>query len=207
VKRFERELVKGWLHEPASPNGDALALTHGAGGNCEAPLLVAIAEAFAASGTAVLRFDLPYRQQRPHGAPFPAQSGRDREGIARAVQAIRELATKRVLLSGHSYGGRQSTMAVAEQPGLADALMLLSYPLHPPGKLDRLRVEHFPNIRIPALFVHGTRDTFGTIAELQSALPAITARTELMIIEGAGHGIKPVAAPSIVQHFHEFLGR
>src|SRR5208282_286873 len=91
VKRFEQELVKGWLHEPESASGASLAITHGAGSNCEAPLLRALAEGFAAAGIAVLRFDLPYRQQRPHGPPFPAQAARDREGLRRAVLALREL--------------------------------------------------------------------------------------------------------------------
>ena len=95
----------------------------------------------------VLRFDLPYRQERPHGPPFPAQAARDREGIRRAVEALREGPPAKVYLAGHSYGGRQSTMLAAEQQGLVDALLLLSYPLHPPRKPEQLRTAHFPNLR------------------------------------------------------------
>jgi uncharacterized protein len=207
AKRFERELVRGWLDEPSSSTGDALAITHGAGSNCEAPLLKAIAEAFTEAGLIVLRFDLPYRQQRPHGPPFPAQAARDREGIVQAAESLREIATGRVFLSGHSYGGRQSTMAAAENHALADALLLLSYPLHPPRKPDQLRTAHFPNLETPALFAHGTRDPFGSIEELSTALRLIPARTELVVIEGAPHGLSPVVAKSLVQQFGEFLAR
>ncbi len=206
-KHFERDLVKGWLHEPSSPNGDALAITHGAGSNCEAPLLKAIAEAFTEAGVWVLRYDLPYRQQRPHGPPFPAQAARDREGISCAAEALREIVAGRVFLSGHSYGGRQSTMAAAENPTLADALLLLSYPLHPPRKPDQPRTDHFSKLQTPALFTHGTRDPFGSLEELESALKLIPARTELIPVEGAPHGLSPAISSFVVTRFGEFLAR
>jgi uncharacterized protein len=182
-----------------------MALTHGAGSNCEAPLLKQLAEAFAEAGILALRFDLPYRQARPHGPPFPAQAARDREGIQRAVEALREF-SDHVFLGGHSYGGRQSNMAAAEIPHLADALLLLSYPLHPPRKPEQARTAHFENLRTPALFVHGTRDPFGSIAEMESALKLIPARVELEIIEGAPHGLPASEAPRIAGRFRGFIG-
>lgn len=216
-KRFEGELIRGWLHEPATSAADmgrdALAITHGAGSNCEAPLLVAIAEAFAAAGFHVLRFDLPYRQQRPHGPPFPAMAARDREGILRAVEALREavraskaaeISSARVFLGGHSYGGRQATMAAAEDPRIADALLLLSYPLHPPRKPQDLRTAHFPKLETPALFVHGTRDPFGSIDEMRAALAAIPAHHELVDVEGAPHGLPPKIAAWLPARLAEF---
>jgi uncharacterized protein len=205
LKRFEQDMIRGWLHESSSPSADAIAITHGAGSNCEAPLLKALAEAFAKAGIAALRFDLPYRQVRPHGPPFPAQAARDREGIVRAVEAMRAISTGRVLLGGSSYGGRQSTMVAAEHPGLADALLLLSYPLHPPGKPDQLRVDHFPNLRTPALFVHGTRDPFGSIAEMETAVKLIPARSEIEIVAGAPHGLHASSAETIATRFCKFL--
>ena len=93
----------------------------------------------------------------------------------------------RVFLGGHSYGGRQGSMLAAENPGLADALLLLSYPLHPPKSPKQLRTAHFPELRTPALFVTGTRDVFGTIDEMGAALKLIPARTELLPVESAGH--------------------
>ena len=191
--------VRGFLHSPADPNGDCLVLTHGAGSNCNSPLLVVLATAFCASGLTVLRCDLPFRQQRPKGPPFPAQSERDREGLRRAIEAMREIAGGRVFLGGHSYGGRQATMLAAEDPGVADALLLLSYPLHPPRKPQEPRTGHFGSIQTPALFVHGTRDTFGTMEEMRAALALIPARTDLVEVTGAGHSLYPSVAPMCVQ--------
>lgn len=205
AKPFERDLVKGWLHEPETPSGDGLVFTHGAGSDCEAPLIKAVAEAFANTGLWVLRIDLPYRQERRRGPPFPSQGPRDREGLCQAVQALREIVTNRVFMGGHSYGGRQSTIAAAENPALTDGLLLLSYPLHPPGKPQQVRTAHFPNLNTPALFAHGTRDPFGSIDELREALRLIPARTDLMVVEGAPHGIKPAMAASLPSRFLEFL--
>jgi len=94
-----------------------------------------------------------------------------------------------VYLGGHSYGGRQASMLAAESPGLVEALLLLSYPLHPPKKPEQLRTAHFPQLHTPALFVSGTKDEFATVDELKSALALIPAQTELQIIEGAGHDL------------------
>jgi uncharacterized protein len=199
VTHFERELVRGFLHEPDHPNGDGLVITHGAGSNSDTALLRSVAEAFAKAGVATLRCDLPFRQQRQKGPPFPAQAARDREGLRRAVEALREIAGRRVYLGGHSYGGRQATMLAAEEPNFADALLLLSYPLHPPCKPQELRTGHFGSIRIPALFVHGTRDSFGTIEEMRAALTLIPARTDLAIVDGAGHSLNPGIAAMCVQ--------
>src|SRR6202521_4809384 len=83
--------VRGFLHRPALPSGDGLVLTHGAGSNSKAPLLVALAEAFAGAGVTVLRCDLPYRQSRPYGPPRPGDAAHDREGLRNAVSVLRKL--------------------------------------------------------------------------------------------------------------------
>jgi uncharacterized protein len=181
--------VRGWLHTPDAPNGDALILTHGAGSDSTAPLLVALGETFAGQGYIVLRCDLPYRQERRTGPPFPGNAERDRAGLGNAVAALREKVTGRIFLGGHSYGGRQSTILCAAEPELVSGLLLLSYPLHPPRKKEQLRIQHLPNLRAPSLFVHGTRDPFGSIEELAKALKLIPAKTELMPVEGAGHDL------------------
>ncbi len=95
----------------------------------------------------------------------------------------------RVALGGQSYGGRQAAMLASEQPGLVEALLLLSYPLHAPGKPDRPRTAHFPALRTPALFVHGTNDPFGMIEEMTEALKLIPAKHELIEVAGAGHDL------------------
>ena len=181
--------VRGYLHTPATANEMGLVLSHGAGSNAQAPLLVALAETFAAAGFTVLRCDLPYRQTRSFGPPGPADAARDRAGLSNAVAAIRKITPGRVILGGHSYGGRQSSMLCAEQPDLVPALLLLSYPLHPPRKPEQQRTQHLPDLRTPTLFVHGTRDPFGSIAELEQAIKMIPARTKLVAIEGAGHDL------------------
>ncbi len=181
--------VRGWLHSPPAPNGDALILTHGAGSNCNAPLLIALSETFAGNGYLVLRCDLPFRQERRTGPPFPGNAERDRAGLRNAVAALRKSVAGRIFLGGHSYGGRQSTMLCAAEPDSVPGLLLLSYPLHPPGKPEQLRVQHLPNLRTPSLFVHGTRDPFGSVEEMTKTLQLIPAKTELMIVEGAGHDL------------------
>jgi predicted alpha/beta-hydrolase family hydrolase len=166
-----------------------LVLTHGAGGNSKAPLLVLLADAFCAAGFTVLRCDMAFRQHKPFGPPSPATSASDRASLREAVAAMRKMVSGPVILGGHSYGGRQSTMLAAEEPGLVEGLLLLSYPLHPPGKPAQPRTAHFPSLRTPALFVHGTKDPFGTIEELTEALKLIPAETELIAVPGAGHDL------------------
>src|SRR5258708_23400237 len=102
--------VRGFLHQPTSPPVDGLVLTHGAGGNSQSGLLLAVAEAFAGAGFSVLRCDLPFRQARSFGPPHPAGAARDRAGLKNAVAALREFAPGRVFLGGQSYGGRPGTL-------------------------------------------------------------------------------------------------
>jgi uncharacterized protein len=166
-----------------------LILTHGAGSSSDAPLLVALGEAFAGHGFTVLRCDLPYRQERRTGPPFPGNAERDRAGLRNAVTVMRRSVSGRIFLGGHSYGGRQATMLCAAEPELVMGLLLLSYPLHPPRKPGQLRIQHLPNLRTPSLFVQGTRDPFGSVAEVEKALALISAKVQLMTVEGAGHDL------------------
>ena len=178
--------VRGVLH-PAD-GADGLVLTHGAGGTKDAPLLVAVANAFAERGVAVLRCDLPYRQVRARGAPSPSGAARDRDGLRTALAVLRTRVTGRLFLGGHSYGGRQASILLAEDPTLASVLLLQSYPLHPPNRPRDLRTAHLPKLRVPALFVHGTTDPFGTQDELEKARALIPAKTTLLTVAG-GHDL------------------
>lgn len=202
--------VRGFLHRPESPNGDALVLTHSAGGNSRSPLLIAVAEALAESGLTVLRCDLPFRQMRPHGPPGAGRATRDREGLRQAVMSLRKIVPGRVFLGGHSYGGRQASMLAADDPDVAAALLLLSYPLHPPRRPTQLRTGHFSRLRVPSLFVQGTRDEFASVEEITSALLLIPARTKLLVIDGAGHSLAvrgelAAVAAKVKDAFQEFL--
>jgi predicted alpha/beta-hydrolase family hydrolase len=168
---------------------DGIVLTHGASSNARAPLLVALADAFTTKGLTVFRYDLPFRQARPTGPPSPGGAARDREGLRGAVQSMRASGSGRVFLGGHSYGGRQASILAAEEPGLADALLLLSYPLHPPGRPAQLRTAHFAALRTAAHFVHGSADPFGSLDELEAARRLIPGRTELLSVDGVGHDL------------------
>ncbi|MBV9246369.1 MAG: dienelactone hydrolase family protein [Methylobacteriaceae bacterium] len=190
VTKIETPGVRGFLHAPEGRSGRGLVLTHGAGGNCNAPMLVEVARQFSAAGVWVLRCDLPFRQRRASGLPSPATGAGDRAGLRAAVETLRETAHGSIYLGGHSYGGRQATMLAADEPDVAAGLLLFSYPLHPPGKPEQLRTAHFPRLRIPAVFVHGTRDSFGTLEELQLAITAIPGPTRIIPVEGAGHDLR-----------------
>jgi len=202
--------VRGFLHRPSALSETGLVLTHGAGANCQTPLLVALAEAFCQSGFTVLRCDLPFRQLRPHGPPHNS-SAQDQAGLRSAVECLRRLGPTRVFLGGHSYGGRQASMLAASEPGVVEALLLFSYPLHPPRRPDQLRTQHFPRLQTPALFVSGTRDGFGSPEEMSDALALIPARTQLVPVEGAGHELlnprnRTALPANIVQAFSSFIG-
>jgi predicted alpha/beta-hydrolase family hydrolase len=190
---FDTGGVRGVLHRPEAHSGDAIVLAHGAGSNHKAPLLVTLAKGFSEAGFLVLRYDLPYRMAGRPTPPPPASQASDREGILRAVGEVRKLAKGRIIAGGHSYGGRQTAMAAAEHPDLATGLMLFSYPLHPPRKPEQMRTAFFPELRTPAMFVHGTRDPFGSVEELRDAIRAIPAKTELLPVEGSGHELKGAA--------------
>jgi predicted alpha/beta-hydrolase family hydrolase len=201
------------FHQPPSPTGDGLVLTHGAGGSARAPLLVALGEAFAARGVTVLRYDLPFRQASRTAPPRPSGAARDREGLRQAVAAMRSRLRGRVFLGGQSYGGRQASMLAAAEPGLVDGLLLLSYPLHPPGRPTELRTAHLPKLTAPTLFAHGSRDPFGTLDEVEAARPLIAAPTSLLGVTGAGHDLFRAprragadVAADIAATFLQFLG-
>ena len=188
-------------------------LTHGAGGNANSPLLVALAHSFAEKNWPVLRCDLPFRQKRPHGPPRGG-AAEDQLGLRRAVEVLKQSVSGRIFLGGQSYGGRQATMLMADDASVADGLLILSYPLHPPGKPEQLRVAHLSKIQKPALFVSGSKDPFGSAEELRNAIAHIPAKTSLLIIENAGHdlgfgrGKKQQELPErIVNTFEELLSR
>lgn len=167
----------------------ALLLTPGASATREQPALVAIDEAVTALGVDVERMDFPYTaagRRAPDRPPVLLEAVRagasallDRSGVAAGE----------VFLGGRSMGGRICSMAVAG--GLAArGLVLVSYPLHPPGKPEKLRTDHFPDVEVPCLFVSGTRDTFGTPLELETATAAIPGDVTHVWIEGGDHGLR-----------------
>ena len=189
------DAIAGVAHEPAGTPHGVVVLTHGAGGSRESPLLVQICQRWADRGWLAIRYDLPYRRRRPKGPPSGSAAS-DQAGVVEAIAVARGLADGPVITGGHSYGGRLTSMAVAEGADVA-GLTLFSYPLHPPGKPERLRTGHFGSITVPTVFTHGSADPFGTVAELRTAAALIPAPTEIVEVTGARHdlGSKVLAVP------------
>jgi len=191
------DAIAGIAHEPDGTLKGVVMLTHGAGGNRNSPMLIKLCDEWARRGWLAVRYDLPYRRRRPKGPPSGSAKA-DQAGIVEAVELARGLGVGPVVAGGHSYGGRMTSMAVAE--GLAvDALTLFSYPLHPPGKPERARTEHLPAITAPTVFTHGTSDPFGTPDELRAAIALVGGPTEFVEITGARHdlGSKTLDVPAL----------
>jgi predicted alpha/beta-hydrolase family hydrolase len=173
----------------ARPGVAALILTPGASAGRDQASLVAIDTAVTAGGVRVERIDFPYRlagRRAPDRAPVLIATV---VAAATALAAELGVAGRRIALGGRSMGGRMCSMAVAE--GLpAAALVLVSYPLHPPGKPDRPRTEHLGALDVPCLFVSGTRDAFGTPKELEAATRAIPGAVTHVWIEGGDHSLR-----------------
>ncbi len=165
----------------------ALLLTPGAGSGRDHPTLVAIEAAVAP--VPVARVDFPYRRA---GRRAPDRAPKLIACVVEEAAALAErvgVSPESMVLGGRSMGGRMCSMAVAG--GLpAAGLVLISYPLHPPGKPDRLRTEHLTALAVPCLFVSGTRDPFGTPGELEAATSAVPGSVTHAWIEGAGHELK-----------------
>jgi predicted alpha/beta-hydrolase family hydrolase len=188
-----------------SPPRGAVVLAHGAGAGSHHPFIVEMARGLAARGLHVLTFDFPYmaaRRGRPDPAPVLEQAMADAVAAAGARSETKGLP---IFAGGKSMGGRIASQASARGmlAGVA-GLFFLGYPLHPPGKPDRLRDEHLPAVTIPMLFVQGSRDAFGTPAELKPILERLGDRASLVEVEGGDHSfVVPKAAGADKADVHE----
>jgi uncharacterized protein len=192
------DAIAGIGHEPDGNPAGVVVLTHGAGGSRESALLKKVCDEWARRGWLAVRYNLPYRRRRPKGPPS-GSAATDQAGVVEAIELVRAMTDGPVVAGGHSYGGRMTSMVVAEATATVDALTLFSYPLHPPGKPERLRTEHLPRIATPTVFTHGTSDPFGSIDELRAAAALIPAPTELVEVTGARHdlGSKALDVPRL----------
>jgi predicted alpha/beta-hydrolase family hydrolase len=180
--------IAGVAHEPKGKAKGTIVLTHGAGGSRESPLLIKICDEWASRGWLAVRYNLPYRRRRPKGPPSGSAAG-DQAAVTEAIELARTLTKGPVIAGGHSYGGRMTSMVVADEAAAVDVLTLFSYPLHPPGKPERPRTDHLPSITVPTVFTHGTADPFGSIDELRPAAALIAAPTEIVEVTGARHDL------------------
>jgi uncharacterized protein len=184
--------IAGVAHEPDGDPTGVVVLTHGAGGSRESQLLQQVCDEWARRGWLAVRYNLPYRRRRPTGPPS-GSAATDRAAVVEAITVCRSLAGGPLIAGGHSYGGRQTSMVVAADeasPIKVDVLTLFSYPVHPPGKPERPRTDHLPDITVPTVFTHGTSDPFGTPGEVRDAAALVAAPTEIVEIAGARHDLR-----------------
>lgn len=180
---------------------EALLLTHGAGGDSSHHVLVALQEQL---DLPVWRMDFPYRKQ---GRRFPDRAPKLIDALLAEVELASDalgVDPQNMAFGGRSMGGRICSMAMAQGMG-AVGLVALSYPLHPVGKPDRLRVEHFGDLSVPTLFVNGDRDPFGTPEELEAHIGAIAGPVTVHWLEGQGHSPAPRYDSEIVAVVSRFL--
>ncbi len=173
----------------------AVLLAHGAGADMHAAALTRVADALAAVKVPSLRFNFPYRSagRRAPDRP-PVLDAAVREAAAELAR-ITKLPPGRLVLGGRSMGGRVCSMVAADTG--AAGLVLLGYPLHPPGAADKLRVEHFAKLRMPVLFASGTRDSFGTPQELRRHAKKIKGSVTFHWVDTGDHGFKPLKSSGL----------
>jgi predicted alpha/beta-hydrolase family hydrolase len=177
-------------HYPAPEARAALVLAHGAGGRQAHPWMVKMARAIASRGVHVVTFDFLYAhagRRVPDRAPVLEATW---EAVLRSVRTLGDVSTAPLLIGGKSMGGRIATQVAANgRAGAIAGLVLLGYPLHPPGKPEVLRAAHLAQIREPMLFVQGTRDAFGHPDELRPHLGAPGMHARLFVVQGADHSL------------------
>jgi len=175
----------------AKSTGAAIILGHGAGAGQQSTFMVGFATALANRGVDAVTFNFPYIEQKrkiPDRGPVLEACF---QSVIERIRGELPSARRALFIGGKSMGGRIATQAAAADAFLPiTGLVLLGYPLHPPGKPDQLRDKHLPAVRRPMLFVQGTRDAFGTPAELTPILNLLAPRPTLHMIDGGDHSFK-----------------
>jgi hypothetical protein len=189
-------------HYPAREDVDLealLILAHGAGAGQGHPFMKTMARGLAERGIDVVTFDFPYIQQKRR-VPDKASVLEDCFNVVIAAsRGDHGLGARRLFIGGKSMGGRMATHLAAEGVDGLEGLVLLGYPLHPPGKPEQLRAAHLPKIVAPMLIVQGERDAFGTPAELQPILKTISAPVTLHVVEGGDHSLGVPKSAGVTQ--------
>jgi predicted alpha/beta-hydrolase family hydrolase len=169
----------------------ALVLAHGAGAPQTHPWMVSVARAFCERGLDVVTFNFLYMDARRR---MPDRNDVLEATWRAAVDAVRardDVAHRRLFIGGKSMGGRIATQVAAGDAFDVCGLVLLGYPLHPPGKPTQLRVAHLPRVRAPMLFVQGSRDPFGSPEELAPVVDGLAPGARLYVVEGGDHSLTP----------------
>jgi uncharacterized protein len=177
----------------------AVLLAHGAGADMNAKALTVVADALADAKIPSLRFQYPYRAAGKKAPDRPAVLAASTRLAATELALRTKLPPDRLVLGGRSMGGRYCSLIAAdeEDPAPCLGLLLLGYPLHPAGKPEKLRVEHFPRMMMPTLFVSGTRDALAGEQELIEQASAIPGSLTFQWLETADHGFRPLKASGL----------
>jgi uncharacterized protein len=178
----------GAIYQPAAANFNAVFVcAHGAGGHMEDRGMERVSAVLRERGLDVVRFNFLYRALGSRRLDLMPRLIECFQAVVDRVRA--EVGKCRVIIGGRSMGGRAASMMAAEGCD-CHALLLLAYPLHPPGKPEKLRVAHLPKIRVPVLCINGTRDTFCTRELMQKALESVQTEWTMHWIEGADHSFR-----------------
>lgn len=169
------------------PGGVTLVLAHGAGAPQTHPWMVSMARAIAERGIAVVTFNFLYTEAKRRA---PDKNDVLEATWLAAIEAVRARAGRdRLFIGGKSMGGRIATQVAARPDVEVNGLVLLGYPLHPPGKPSQLRTAHLPRVRAPMLFVQGSRDAFGTREEMEPVVAGLSRGTRLFVVDGGDHSL------------------
>lgn len=208
VKISERDRVSAALYFASKPHrcGVTLVLGHGAGANQLSGFMRLFAAGLAERGLDVVTFNFLYTEQ---GRKVPDPAPRLESCYRAVIDAVvkhKKLKGNRLVIGGKSMGGRIASQVAASQPEDIDGLVFLGYPLHPPGRPDKLRSEHLPKIKAPMLFVQGSRDAFGTKQEIETIIRKLKLPAEHYSIEGGDHSLKaPKSLGPQEQIYHQAM--
>jgi len=178
------------IEYPAAASNRAavsLILGHGAGAGQTSGFIVEFAAALAARGIDIVTFNFLYAE---HGRRVPDPNARLEACFRAVIEAVRRRNSATLAIGGKSMGGRIASQVAAGDAGELAGLVFLGYPLHPPGKPERLRTAHLHDVRAPMLFVQGSRDAFGTPSELQPIITRIEPPADLYVVEGGDHSFR-----------------
>jgi predicted alpha/beta-hydrolase family hydrolase len=205
VKINDTDSVTAMLYPAAKPDraGVTIILGHGAGADQLSGFMRMVAEGFAARGLDAMTFNFLYKE-RGRGAPDPkAKLEACYRAVIDAARTQKKLKDNKLVIGGKSMGGRIASQVAAEESNGIAGLAYLGYPLHPPGRLDKLRDEHLPKIKAPMLFVQGSRDAFGTEDEIKAIIKKHRLKADLYVVESGDHSFKVPKSVKPQQQVHE----
>jgi len=208
VKINDREKVTALLYPVSKPKraGVTVLLGHGAGANQLSGFMRMVAGGLAARGLDAMTFNFLYTEQKRSFPDPKARLESCYRAVIDAALSQRKLKGNRLVIGGKSMGGRIASQVAAINPDGIDGLVFLGYPLHPPGKPDKLRAEHLPEIKAPMLFCQGARDAFGTAEEIRGMIKKLHLPATLYMVEGGDHSFKvPKSAGAPQQEVYEIV--